>query len=324
MQLDERKRLVLRAIIEDYIDSAEPVGSRTIARKYQLGVSPATIRNEMADLEEMGFIEQPHTSAGRVPSDRGYRFYVDSLMEPKRLAPRDTEVICRAYQAEAREVQAVIERTAQLLSRVTDYVALVVGPRLDTAVFRRIEVVPVKESTALITLITGNGLIQNKLVEVPEGLTTADLRAISDALNHHMVGVPLNKMSRTLIRAMSHEIVRHQLALDRILEVLEHLGRPDDGERVFLGGTTNILAQPEFRDVEKVRGLFSMLERLELVRELMADSGQGMLSVSIGEENKLPEVADCSLIKATYSINGQVVGTLGVIGPRRMHYDRAT
>lgn len=322
--LDERKNRVLQAIVEDYVATAEPVGSRTIARKYSLGVSPATIRNEMADLEQMGYLEQPHTSAGRIPSDRGYRYYVDCLMEAQEVDPSEEELIRRTFERKVREVDTLIRETARLLSETTHLTAVVVGPQMSKAHFRELRLVPLTEGRAVLIFITDSGFVENQVVELPVEVTMLELQKVSEILNQELRGQPVESLSRAAIRALQRELKRYGALLEQTLQFLSQNLEPGEKRRLYLGGTTNILSQPEFRNVEKIKSLFSVLENDELVTDLLdtVEPTDEQPAIQIGEEIKVREMADCSLVSAIYRLGGEIIGRVGVIGPKRMEYAR--
>lgn len=323
MQMDDRKNKVLQAIIEDYVATAEPVGSRTIARKYQLGVSPATIRNEMADLEELGFIEQPHTSAGRVPSDRGYRYYVDSLMESCEIEPAHEEMIRRAFERKIREIDTLVRETTRLLSDTTHLTTIISGPQIRKAHFRELRLVPLGGDKAVLVYITDSGFVENQVLEMPLEVTMLELQRVSDLLNEQLKGQPVETLSRTAVRTLQQELSRYGALLEQTLHFLAQKLEPGERHRFYLGGTTNILSQPEFRDVAKVRTLLSMLENDEVVSEILSGADPAdRPSIQIGEEIKVREMADCSVVSATYRLGDEVIGRVGVIGPKRMEYAR--
>jgi len=322
--LDERKNRVLQAIVEDYVATAEPVGSRTIARKYSLGVSPATIRNEMADLEQMGYLEQPHTSAGRIPSDRGYRYYVDCLMEAQQVDPSEEELIRRTFERKVREVDTLIRETARILSETTHLTAVVVGPQISKAHFRELRLVPLTEGRAVLIFITDSGFVENQVVELPVEVTMLELQKVSEILNQELRGQPIESLSRAAIRALQRELKRYGALLEQTLQFLSQNLEPGEKRRLYLGGTTNILSQPEFRNVEKIKSLFSVLENDELVTDLLdtVEPTDEQPAIQIGEEIKVREMADCSLVSAIYRLGDEIIGRVGVIGPKRMEYAR--
>ncbi len=321
MKLDSRKKKVLQAIVEDYIATAEPVGSRTIARKYNLGVSPATIRNEMADLEEMGYLEQPHTSAGRIPSDLGYRFYVDCLMAPCDHSSIDHESIASAYRRKVREIESLIQMTVRVLSESTNCLAVVLGPQFGLARVQYLQFFPLFSHQALMVLVTDTGLAENRLIEIPEGTQPGELLHVGQVLNRTLAGLTLDEVSSTAWRELSSELARYRSIVEQVTELLEALTAQDGAERVYMAGTINILTQPEFRDIDKARMLLGLLEKNQALYHLLKPKTHD-LSISIGEENQMVEVRDCSLVSSAYHIGQSTHGHLAVMGPRRMDYSR--
>lgn len=321
MQMDERKKRILLAIIQDYIATAEPVGSRTIARKYELGVSPATVRNEMADLEELGYIEQPHTSAGRIPSDIGYRYYVDCLMEKHQLSSDDQAFIRAGYETKNQEIGQVIQATSNLLSQMTNYTSLVLGPQLTGTAIRHVQLVPVDTGKALVIVINQSGIVQNKMLNIPENITYEDLIQISRILNAKLQGHSVEDIKRTLISEIYFELSKHSEIFDIVMDLLANQSLLKEEERVYLSGTLNILNQPEFRNIEKVKTLLSLLDHEQLLKNMLSETPQDEgVVVKIGGENKVAGIQDCSMITATYHVDGKVVGSIGVLGPTRMDY----
>ncbi len=324
MQMDERKKKILRALIQDYISSAEPIGSRTIARKFDLGVSPATIRNEMSDLEELGLIEQPHTSAGRIPSDAGYRYYVDFLMEPPALRDDDKMLIERETTHRIHEIQEVITQTSKLLSQLTSLTSVVLGPQKGKGTFSRMHFLPYQPGQAIMVVVKENGAVENHIVEIGQDVAAEELQTIADVLNRKMHGYTLNEVKRTLLHEIYSELTRQRSLLDSALELLEPILNDQDQEQehVYLGGALNMLNQPEFRDLEKVKTLFKAFEEDGRLKKLLSMDREG-LTVTIGGENKLAEFKDCSVISATFRVGGEVVGAVGILGPTRMDYSKA-
>ncbi|MDB4896227.1 MAG: heat-inducible transcriptional repressor [Firmicutes bacterium] len=321
--LDDRKSKVLQAVIEDYVTSAEPVGSRTISRKYNLGVSPATIRNEMSELEEMGFLEQPHTSAGRIPSDRGYRYYVDCLMQSKEVGAAEEEVIQRTFERKVREIDTLIRETARILSDTTHLTAVASGPQLQRANFRELRLVPLGGDKVVLVYITDSGFVENQVLEMPVEVTMLELQRVSEVLNDQLRGQSVESLSRSALGVLQQELHRYSALLEQTLDFLGQKLAPGE-HRLYLGGTTNILSQPEFRDVDKVRNLLTLLENEQVVSGILG-SGDGDAkrpAIQIGEEIKIREMTDCSVVSGTYRLGERVVGRIGVIGPKRMEYAR--
>ncbi len=320
MKMDERKKKVLLAIIKDYISTAEPVGSRTISRKYNLGVSPATIRNEMADLEDLGFIEQPHTSAGRIPSHLGYRYYVDYLMEPLELNPEEKEIINRSYQTKAEEIGKLINQTGQLLYRLTNYTSMVMAPQPRSSAIKHIHLVSMSPTQAMVIAVLDTGAVHHHLMDVDESITAADLQQISAVLNAKLAGFTMPQIRLTILKEIYHELHRYRSYLDTAIELLTQHLQDSAESKIYLGGVYNILNQPEFHNIEKVKTLLSLLEQESLLHEILSDQNNNGLTVRIGVENTHEQMKDCTMITATYQLDNHVLGTIGVLGPTRMEY----
>ena len=324
MFLSERKLRVLRAVIEDYVATASPVGSRTLTRKYGLGFSPATIRSEMADLEDLGYLEQPHISAGRIPSDKGYRLYVDALMQVQRLAEAESERIRRLYARRAVEVEAVVRETVHLLSESTNCLSLLLGPRLGSMSFRWARLLPVDGDVALLVLVSGGNLVEHRFLTFPPGISGEEAEAACSVLNERLRGKSLQEIASSLVTELRLELRRYQSLAEGALAMLrQSMGGEDEASRVLVGGTAEILNQPEFQDARRTRALLEALDRARLVRELLSQPlPRGQTSVAIGAELGRSEVSDCSLVTAPYCLGGREVGQIGVLGPKRMPYAR--
>lgn len=324
MYLDERKKKILQIVVQEYIATAEPVGSRTLARKYNLGVSPATIRNEMADLEEMGFLEQPHTSAGRIPSDLGYRYYVDYLMEKHQLTAEEQEFITQSLVTKLEAVEELIARTSEVLSAMTNLTGLALGPQWGGSVILHVELLPLVPQKALFLVVTNIGTIQHRFLDIPEEITARDLAIIGEVLTRHLRGFTLDTLRRVVLQEILEELASYRRVVRLVLEALEDSLAGGRAERIYLGGTLNILNQPEFRrDLEKVKGILNVLETEHLLRQLLLAEGSGDLAVRIGGENKTLKMPYCSVVTASYRVGDQVVGAIGLLGPTRMEYARA-
>jgi heat-inducible transcriptional repressor len=322
LNLTERKQKILHAVVTDYIQSAEPVGSRTISRRHKINLSAATIRNEMADLEELGYLSQPHTSAGRIPSQHGYRFYVDYLMSLSVLTTQEEEYIARVFlQLEKmREIDQIIQHTARILSQLTKYTSLVLGPLFARSSFKQLRLIPLDESRALAVLITDAGYIKNNLIDLPQALSGDELAAVVSYLNEQLAGQTIETLSASRLQQMRSALYARIDLLEQTLLLLEESCSENEG-RVYLGGTSNILNQPEFKDLEKVKSLLSLFEQDQRLTYLLETPLDGV-TIRIGTENSLQEMNDCSLVTATYMLHSRPVGTIGVLGPTRMEYSR--
>ncbi|MCL6549323.1 MAG: heat-inducible transcriptional repressor HrcA, partial [Alicyclobacillus sp.] len=252
--LTSRQKLILSAIVEDYVRSAEPVGSRALSKHNEIHLSAATIRNEMADLEEMGLLDQPHTSAGRIPSQKGYRFYVDNLMMKAEMDAETLAALREVFVQRMAEVERIIQQTSVVLSQLTQYTTIVMGPRLNAGRIKRVDLVPLAHGAAVAILVTDTGHVVSRQVLLSEDLTPEDLTQIVNLLNAKLREVPLAKMRSHFYREVAAEMARTLEHYEDALAVLDELCNVDpDSGRVYVGGTTNILVQPEFRDVDKVR-----------------------------------------------------------------------
>lgn len=320
--VDERKRRVLQAIVDDYIHTAEPVGSRTVARKYNLGVSPATIRNEMADLEDMGYLEQPHTSAGRVPSDKGYRFYVDTLTALVERNTLDAEAVRQVLAVKAQRIEGVVRQAAHLLAETTDFLALASQPAGGEERLAALQVVPVRGAQAVVILVADDGRVRTKLVEFAHAPSPRDLERIGHALSDRLAGTPLKELARGLLPAIAVELGQFCDVVDQVKALLGD--GEEAAERLVVGGATNLLKQPEFREVAKAKAVLQALEGEQLLEEMLGLPASNLpgVEVAIGREMQIEQMADCSLVTAVYAAPGGVLGRIGVLGPRRMDYGR--
>ncbi|MFZ7103410.1 MAG: heat-inducible transcriptional repressor HrcA [Peptococcaceae bacterium] len=323
MELDARKRKILEAIIIDYISTAEPVGSRTIARKYDIGVSPATIRNEMSDLEEMGLIEQPHTSAGRIPSDAGYRFYVDCIMEKAVLAQEAKNLIENTFHSKIKQLEDLIQLALKTLSQMTNYTSLVLTPQLGKSTLQMIQLMLIEPGKALIVVVTDGGKIENWIVDIPPSVTKEDLEIVSTVINEKFKGLAVKDWDRIILEEVHSKLMRQHKVVSLALEFMGSLLNEETENKVYMAGALNILNQPEFKDITKVKSLLQLLENEDVVSNILKDEIEEGIHVKIGNENKFEIVKDCSIITATYTIDGKVLGTVGLLGPTRMNYSQA-
>lgn len=323
MELNERGKSILKAIINSYIATAEPVGSRTVTKRYDLGISPATVRNIMADLEEMGFLAQPHTSSGRVPTDRAYRFYIDTLLEVKSLS-RQQEQKMLDYPLPQNDVKELLRETTRLLSGFSSYVGVVMTPKPSETVYKHIEFVQLSGNRALVVFVSESGIIHNRMILLGSDVTQKDLDRASDLLAHEIKGGPLSEIRSKVLARMTED-------RDRYVELLSKLmGEPgqeqatenQQDEEVYVGGLSEFFDLPDFRDLDKMKSLYHAFEeRHRLVKLLDSAMDADGVQVFIGSENPYFEMQGVSLVAARYTGAGNVVGSLGVIGPTRMPYN---
>ncbi|NLD83653.1 MAG: heat-inducible transcription repressor HrcA [Clostridiales bacterium] len=316
--IDARKERILHAIIDDYILTAMPVGSRTISRKYETSLSSATIRNEMSDLEELGYLAQPHVSAGRVPSVKAYRLYVDELLEGQTV-PQDPQA--RAFFAQrVRQMEDVITSAAQAVSEFTRYTAVVMMPKQLEMRISCLQLVPMPRGNALLVIVTDSGVIRDTVIHVSESLDGDALYAISRMLTERLAGRTLQEV-QDLLGAYSRQGGADGRVVQGIADLADQMARQAATDTVTVGGSHNILNYPEYSDVEKARAFLSVLEEKQRLMHLMAGS-DAAFTVRIGPETGLPEMSDCSLVTASYRVGSGHKGYVGVIGPTRMPYGR--
>ena len=317
--LNERKKKILQIIIEDYISSAEPVGSRTIARKYDLGLSPATIRNEMSDLELLGYLEQPHTSAGRIPSAQAYRFYVDALIEPGTLTDNDMALIDGWYNERRRNIDDIFQSTAKILSRMTQNVSMVLTNQQTIANFCYLKFLPLDSQHAILCIVADDGSIDTNVVDIPLGMSSEEMDYLAGKMSKLLED---RNLSVEILQNVHTDVVEDKLIFSSLLQAVRKMTGRRQEQKVFLGGTKQLLNQPEFRDVERVRNLLGILEEEKVLKDLLQGGEDSGLKVTIGSENKFTGIQDCSMVQATYRLNGQIVGTMAVLGPTRMEYGK--
>ena len=320
--LNERKKKILQIIIEDYISSAEPVGSRTIARKYDLGLSPATIRNEMSDLELLGYLEQPHTSAGRIPSAQAYRFYVDALIEPGTLTDNDMALIDGWYNERRRNIDDIFQSTAKILSRMTQNVSMVLTNQQTIANFCYLKFLLLDSQHAILCIVADDGSIDTNVVDIPLGMSSEEMDYLAGKMSKLLEDRNLSDISVEILQNVHTDVVEDKLIFSSLLQAVRKMTGRRQEQKVFLGGPKQLLNQPEFRDVERVRNLLGILEEEKVLKDLLQGGEDSGLKVTIGSENKFTGIQDCSMVQATYRLNGQIVGTMAVLGPTRMEYGK--
>lgn len=319
--LTERQQMILLAIVDNYIQFAEPVGSRTISKRDDIGFSSATIRNEMADLEELGYLEQPHTSAGRIPSNKGYRFYVDQLVREPVRNTHEVNRIRRLFADQFFEFEQVMNHAASILSSMTNYTSFVMGQEINHTRLKTIQMIPLNDESAVLIMVTDKGKVESKTIKIPEGINRDDLQKMVNYLNSRLQGTLMVELRRRLHNEVAVEIQRYMQDYEQILQVIEETFNKEKDERVFMKGTTNILMQPEFRDVDKVRDILNLFEQNDLLIRILGPRKDG-IEVRIGTENNEQAVSNCSIITATYHFNDKPVGTVGILGPTRMEYGK--
>ncbi|HHX18738.1 MAG TPA: heat-inducible transcription repressor HrcA [Clostridium sp.] len=324
MFLDDRKKSILHAIIDDYINTAEPVGSRTLARKHGLGLSSATIRNEMADLEDMGYLTQPHTSAGRIPSDKGYRFYVDQLMEFSELTDEEMYSIKDAMETRINELSQFLKQASVIMSQITKYASMAAAPGKQNSILKTVQIVPVEKGKALIVVLTNAGVIKNSLINIPETVLPEELITVSNIFNEKLKDLTIDNINASVIKEIELLLGNVRGILLPILNGVTNCINQIDCPEIYLDGTINMLNYPEFSDVMRAKEFLNLMDAKDVWRRILNNvyKDGDYITITIGEENKIVEMKDCSLITTTYNLGNVVVGTIGVIGPTRMEYSK--
>ena len=321
--LDDRKLKVLLAIINSYISSAEPIGSRTITKKYNLGVSSATIRNEMSDLEDLGYLNKPHSSAGRVPSDKAYRFYVDELLKSNKIA---TDIIKKlkikeALMKESWEIDELIQNSAKILSALTSHTAVVASPRMKNSKIRQIQLVDLDEKEVLLVIVCETGTVKNSILKLDKPVTSDQLTIISNFLNSKLSGLTIDQLSNQLDENVFKEMYEFKSILEKLIPILNTSIDDLVSVDLYADGLTKILNFPEYKDVEKAKDFISFVEDKELMLEILSQSPTTKdIHIIIGSENIYAPIKDISIITATYTMGGKIIGKIGLLGPTRMDY----
>lgn len=326
MELDDRKITILKAIIKTYLETGEPVGSRTISKYSDLKLSSATIRNEMSDLEEMGYIIQPHTSAGRIPSDKGYRFYVDQIMQEK--DNEVTEVKQMMIQRVGR-VELMLKKMAQVLAANTNYAAMISGPQYHQNKLKFIQLSRVDEHKILVVTVVEGNIVKNTIVHVDAPISDEEILNLNILLNSSLNGLTIEEINLGVISRLKEQAGLHSQVVDLVLnEVAEAIKADEEDLQVYTSGATNIFKYPELSDGEKASRLLGTFEQKDLLKDLIAEvndkedeNGTG-IQVYIGDEMPLQSMKDCSIVTANYELGEGLRGTIGIIGPKRMDYEK--
>ncbi len=323
MQLDDRKRKILHAIVRNYLETGEPVGSRTISKYTDLNLSSATIRNEMADLEEMGLILQPHTSAGRIPSDQGYRVYVDEILAEKE---NEVEQMKEMLLDKEQKLETLLKQVAKSLAVDTNYATMISAPKVQKNKLKFIQISRVDDSNLLATIVIEGNLIKNKMIEIDEALDDASILKLNILLNTRLSGLSAEEINLGLITAMKQEAGIHSEIIGNVIDAAAETIVDDDDLQIYTSGANNIFKYPELADKENASSLINTFEEKKeltsLVENSLATDDEHGIQVYIGNEAPIQGLKDCSVVTATYELGDGMKGTFGVIGPKRMDYDK--
>ena len=324
-QLDNRKITILKAIIKTYLETGEPVGSRTISKYSELKLSSATIRNEMSDLEEMGYIIQPHTSAGRIPSDKGYRFYVDQIMQEK-----DNEVteFKDMMVQKVDKLELVLKKMAQVLAANTNYAAMISGPSYHKTKLKFIQLSRVEAHKLLVVVVVEGNIVQNTMIDIAEELGEQELLNLNILLNSSLNGLTIEEINLDIISRLKEDAGIHSQVVELVLnEVAEAIKAGGEDLQIYTSGATNIFRYPELSEGDKASKLIGTLEHKEMLQEFVSEvntenGGDAGIQVYIGDETPVQSMKDCSVVTANYDLGGGLRGTVGIIGPKRMDYEK--
>lgn len=324
MELDDRKITILKAIIKTYLETGEPVGSRTISKYTDLQLSSATIRNEMSDLEDMGYIFQPHTSAGRIPSDQGYRFYVDQILKEKE--QEVTEVKELMIQRVDR-VELVLKKLAKLLAVNTNYATMISGPQYGRNKLKFIQLSQMETKKLLVVIVVEGNLIKNTVVELEEEVSQEELLNLNIMLNSSLNGLSLEEINLGVISKLKEQAGAHCRVIDLVLDEVAAAVKADDEDlQIYTSGATNIFKYPELSDGDKASKLIQTLEQKEMLKDLVSEVNNSEentgIQVYIGDETPVQTMKDCSVVTANYELGEGIRGTIGIIGPKRMDYEK--
>ena len=319
MELDERKTIILQAIIKNYLETGEPVGSRTISKYTDLNLSSATIRNEMADLEELGYIIQPHTSAGRIPSDKGYRFYVDSMMIKQE---KEVEELKEVLLEKEEKLDHMLKQAAKLMAINTNYATMITAPRNLKNIIKFIQLSRVDDKHILAVIVVEGNVIKNTMIDVDEPLNEEAMLKLNILLNTHLNGLSVEDISLGLITALKQQAGEHGPIVAEVIDVVAETIKEDEDLEIYTSGTTNIFKYPELTDNQKASDLINAFEEKHLLTQLIDDEDKNGIKVYIGEESPIQTMKDCSIVTANYEFGDGMRGMIGIIGPKRMDYDK--
>lgn len=323
MELQDRKMKILRAVIRNYLETGEPVGSRTISKYTDLNLSSATIRNEMSDLEEMGLIKQPHTSAGRIPTDEGYRLYVDDMLKEER---REVEEMKSLLVSREDRLENILKEVARLLAANTQYTSLISAPMIQQNKIKFIQLSQVDPEHLLAVIVIEGNMIRNSMIRVEQELTPETLLMLNMLLNTNLNGLPVDQINLGLIAKIKKEAGIHETIIEDVIDAAAEAIKPDEDLQIYTSGATNIFRYPELSDNERASELLGDFEEKHVLKNIVQESLQDVnetgIQVYIGNEMPVDSMKDCSLVTTTYDLGDGMKGTVGIIGPKRMDYDR--
>ncbi len=318
--LTDRQLIILQTIIDDFIQTAHPVGSRVISKKENIKLSAATIRNVMADLEDLGLLEKTHSSSGRIPSEKGYRYYVDHVIGPS-IKDKEVDLITHMIEDDIYEYEQIVQTSADLLSKLTNYTTIILGPDVIKAKLKQIQFITISPQLAVAILVTDTGHVEHRSVTIPIGLNINDLERLVNILNEKLYNVPIIHLEKILQTEIYEIMKKHIKQYDQMYAYLQSVMRYEQPVKIYIGGQTNLLTQPEFKDIERVYSLYTMMESEEKITNLLSSNSSG-IKVTIGNENENDAINHLSLITSSYDLGLDQIGTIGLLGPTRMEYKK--
>ena len=321
--LEERKQKILQVVIHHYIRTAKPVGSQTITEDYKFGLSSATIRNILSSLEKDGYLSHPHTSSGRVPTDKGYRFYVDSLRQLQQLTHEEEQRIDHEYESQRLELDRIMQETSRMLSLLSHYTAFVLTPSMVNDRIKRLELIPIEPGKILAVLMTEAGLIRHRMINFDEAVSVRELSELNRILNRNITGLNLKNIGLEIFKKLKEEKARQQKYMDFLDALLDQAFNLSEEGELYVEGASNILQLPEFRDYDKIRNIFKVMDEKKMLTDVLEQKIQEHgVKVLIGEENTCKDLQECSIVTSTYKAGDKTLGALGIIGPKRMEYSK--
>ena len=322
MELDERKTTILQAIIKNYLETGEPVGSRTISKYTDLNLSSATIRNEMADLEELGYIVQPHTSAGRIPSDKGYRFYVDAMMQKHE---KEVEELKDVLLEKEEKLDHMLKQAAKLMAVNTNYATMVTAPRNTKNTLKFLQLSRVDDSHILAVIVIEGNVIKNTMIDIDEPLDDETMLKLNILLNTHLGGLSIEEINLGIISSLKQQAGLYGPIISEVIDAVAETIKEDEDLEIYTSGANNIFKYPELSDNQKASDLINAFEEKQLLTQLIDETdeeGKNEIKVYIGEESPIQTMKDCSIVTANYEFGDGMRGMIGIIGPKRMDYDK--
>lgn len=323
MLLEDRKQKILQIVIHHYIRTAKPVGSQTIIEHYDFDLSSATIRNILSSLEKEGYLTHPHTSSGRVPTDKGYRFYVDRLMQLQQLTHAEEERIEQEYESQRLELDRVMQETSRMLSLLSHYTGFVLSPSLADERIKRLELLKIDRDKILAVIVTESGQVRNKIMVFDEEVSDKELAGVNRLINKNITGLNIRDIGKELFDQLYREKAKQIKYLNLLDKMLHQAFDLERAGELYLEGTSNILEQPEFGNYEQIRNIFKVIDEKKMLCELLEQKieNQGV-RVLIGQENSCRDLQECSIVTSTYKAGDKTMGALGIIGPKRMEYSK--